>query len=138
MIRLIALLFSLMAPGAGHIFIGHYVQGVLLGLLFVLGRSGLLPLALRVFKVRTEKNLLYAFYLSNWFYIVLILYAAISAFLQTKPNNQIHFLYALVSVICISIAYKKTFSRFIFTALCGRRDVYEFYLKNKRISTEKK
>ena len=136
--KLIAVFFSLIAPGAGHIFAGDYTQGVVLGLLFVLGRSGLLPLALRVLKVKTLKGVLQAFYSCNCFYITLIFYALISSFLQTKSNAPVHFLYAFIFAICISVAYKKAFSKFIFTALCGREDLYELYLKNKKLPSEKK
>ena len=38
-----ALLFSLVVPGAGQIFTGHYGEGIALGLLFALGKSVLLP-----------------------------------------------------------------------------------------------
>lgn len=136
--KFLALLFSLMAPGAGHILGGDYTQGVVLGVLFVLGRSGLLPLALRMLNVQSKRGLLRAFYACNWFYILLILYAAVSAFLQTKSNTSAHFLYAIFSVICISVAYKKTFSAFIFSAICGRKNAYAFYLQNRKSPTEKK
>ena len=136
--KLIAVLFSLIAPGAGHIFAGDYTQGVVLGLLFVLGRSGLLPLCLRALKVHTFKGVLQAFYACNCFYITLIFYAIVSSFLQTKSNVPVHFLYAIIFAICISVAYKKAFSKFIFASLCGREGVYEFYLKNKKLPSEKK
>lgn len=136
--KLLAVLFSLVAPGAGNIFAGDYAQGAVLGLLFVLGRSGLLPLALRAFKVQTFKGVLQAFYTCNCFYITLIFYAIVSSFLQTKSNAPVHFLYAIIFAICISVAYKKAFSKFIFTAICGREGVYEFYLKNKKLPSEKK
>lgn len=138
MMKVLALLFSLMAPGAGHIFTGDYTQGIVLGGLFSVGRSGLLPLSLRLFKVQSERGMLQAFYACNWFYILLILYAAVSAFLQTESNTSAHFLYAIFSVICISVAYKKTFSAFIFSAICGRKNAYAFYLKNRKSPTEKK
>lgn len=138
MMKVFALLFTLMAPGAGHIFAGDYTQGIVLGVLFSVGRSGLLPLMLRALQLQTTRSVLLSFYACNWFYILLILYAAFSAFLQTKSNVPVHFLYAIFSVICISVAYKKTFAKFIFTAICGREGVYEFYLKNKKLSTGKK
>lgn len=57
-----ALLFSLVVPGAGQIFTGHYGEGIALGLLFALGKSVLLPLVLRVFKVESLKRTLQIFY----------------------------------------------------------------------------
>ena len=136
--KLVAILFSLIAPGAGHIFAGDYVQGAVLGALFVLGRSGLLPLALRVLKVQSVKGMLQAFYTCNCFYITLIFYALVSSFLQTKSNAPVHFFYALIFAICVSAAYKKAFSKFIFSAICGRTGAYEFYLKNRKSPSEKK
>ena len=47
----LALLFSLVAPGAGQILNGDFAQGVLLGALFAFGKSVLLPLMLRILRV---------------------------------------------------------------------------------------
>ena len=44
MIPAAALLLSLIAPGAGHVFTGHYFEGGVIGLLFALGKSTMLPL----------------------------------------------------------------------------------------------
>ena len=37
MLKLFAVLFTLIAPGAGDILIGNYTHGLTVGLLFVLG-----------------------------------------------------------------------------------------------------
>ena len=138
MLKLCAVIFTLIAPGSGDILTGNYTHGLTVGLLFVLGRSGILQLMLRALRVRTQRGALQCFYACNWFYIVLIFYALVHAFLQTKNNATAYFLYAVVAAICISFAYKKTFCNSIFTALCGRSGLYEFYLKNKKSPTEKK
>ena len=67
-----ALMISLVAPGAGQVLTGHYGEGIVLGLLFALGKSVLLPLVLRVFKVESLKRTLQIFYACNWCYILLI------------------------------------------------------------------
>ena len=76
MILLLALLFSLVAPGAGHILTGNYLQGIIIGIVFALGKSTFLPLALRVFKVTTLKQTLQFFYVCNVVYMLLIFYAS--------------------------------------------------------------
>ena len=138
MLKLCAVVFTLIAPGAGDILAGNDAHGLTVGLLFVLGRSGILPLMLRALRVRTQRRALQCFYACNWLYIVLIFYALVHSFLQTKNNASAHFFHAFVAAICISFAYKKTFCNTIFTALCGRSGLYEFYLKNRKSPTEKK
>jgi len=138
MIKLVAVFFTLIAPGAGHVLSGHYTQGAVIGLLFAVGRSGLLPLVLRALNVQTERGLLQTFYAFNWFYIVLIWYAIIDSFLQTKSNAPLHFLQAIFCAACILVAYKNTFCKFIFEALSARRGAYELYLKIKKLPSEGK
>ena len=138
MMKLLAVVFSLIAPGAGHILGGDYTQGIVLGALFAVGRSGILPLALRLLRMQTEREFLRAFYACNWFYIVLIFYALVSVFVQTKSNAPVHILHAIIFAICVSVAYKNTFCKFIFESLCGRSGVWELYLKIKKLPSEKK
>ncbi len=134
----VALLFSLVAPGAGHIFCGAYAEGAVLGGLFALGKSALLPLALRVFGVTDLKRTLQIFYVCNCCYMLVILYAAISSLWRGFYADQTHFLYALVFAICVTAVYKNTLNAFIFTALCGRSGVCGLMRANKKSSTEKK
>ena len=121
----LALVFSLMAPGAGQIFIGKFGQGILLGALFALGKSALLPLSLRVCKVTQLKSVLQFFYVCNWCYIILILTAALTAFFQTAITEKKYFLATLFFIICVRLIKKQTFNAFIFTALCGRSGMWK-------------
>ena len=68
----LALLFSLVAPGAGQILNGDFAQGVLLGALFAFGKSVLLPLMLRILRVTRLKTTLQIFYVCNLAYMLLI------------------------------------------------------------------
>lgn len=138
MIATLALFISLFAPGAGHIFVGKYGEGILLGALFALGKSALLPLVIRVFKVQDVRRLLYVFYWFNWSYIALILYAGISSFAYGTRAQEMHFLQAILFVFCVVLIYKRTFNKFIFTSLCGRTGVYEYWCKLRKTPSEKK
>ena len=133
-----ALLFSFMAPGAGQIFVGEFAQGVMFGALFALGKSALLPLSLRVFKVTQLKRTLQFFYVCNWCYIVLILVAAGSAYWQALHAQKTYALAACVSVLCVRLAKKQTYRNFIFTALCGRTGVFALLQKMAPAQTVKK
>lgn len=138
MIALTALVFSLIAPGAGHILQGYYAEGMVIGALFGFGKSVLLPLVLRVFRVTTLKRTLQLLYLFNWGYILLILYAALSSFWRGFSATQIHFWYALLFAIAVTLSYKKTLNAFIFTALCGRTEIYSLVRAKRKTTTEKK
>ena len=132
-----ALLFSLMAPGAGQIFIGKFWQGVLFGLLFSLGKSALLPLSLRLFKVTQLKRVLQFFYVCNWGYIVLILGAAFLAFFQAQTVEKNYLLGTVLFIICVRVIYKQTLNAFIFTALCGRGGVWKILQSIQKTPTGK-
>ena len=138
MTAFVAFLFSLAAPGAGHIFIGSYTEGFVLGGLFAVGKSAILPLFLRLFRVTDLKRTLQIFYVCNCFYMALILYAAISSLWRGFYAEQMHFLYALVFAICVTVVYKNTLNGFIFTALCGRSGVYGLLRAKAKSPTEKK
>lgn len=133
----LALVMSLIAPGAGHILTGHVWQGVLLGGLFALGKNALLPLVLRVCGVQTLKQTLYIFYAFNWGYVGLILYAVISAFWYGLQAQEIWFLRAVLSAVAVILVYKNTKSKIIFTALCGRSGVFELMQKMRKSPMEK-
>ena len=138
MTAFVAFLFSLAAPGAGHIFIGSYTEGFVLGGLFAVGKSAILPLFLRLFRVTDLKRTLQIFYVCNCFYMALILYAAISSLWRGFYAQQTNFLYALVFAICVTVVYKNTLNGFIFTALCGRSGVYALLRTKRKSPTEKK
>ena len=138
MTSFLALLFSLVAPGAGHIFIGAYAEGFVLGGFFALGKSALLPLVLRMFNITDLKRTLQIFYICNCCYMALILYAAVSSLWRGFYAEQMHFLYALVFAICVTVVYKNTLNAFIFTALCGRSGVYGLLRAKATSPTEKK
>ena len=134
----LAVLFSLMAPGAGQVFAGKFVQGIIFGALYALGKSALLPLSLRVFKVTQLKRTLQFFYICNWGYIFLILYATVAAFFETRNVTETYFFATLFFIICVRLVQKQTFNKFIFTALCGRSGVWEIWQRLRKSSTEKK
>ena len=138
MTAFLAMLFSLVAPGAGHILIGCYGEGFFLGVLFALGKSTLLPLGLRIFNVSDLKRTLQILYACNWGYIVLILYEAVSSFWRGFYAEQIHFLYAVLFAIIVTLVYKNTLNNFIFTALCGRTEIYELLRAKQKSQTVKK
>ena len=134
----VALLFSLMAPGAGQILIGKFFQGILFGLLFALGKSALLPLSLRLFGVTQLKRMLRFMYVCNWGYIMLIFVAAAAAFFQAQHVVQKNWLAAVCFIICVRVIQKQTFNSFIFTALCGRSGMWKILQKYSINTTEKK
>lgn len=134
----IALVLSLAAPGAGHIFNGFYVEGIVLGVLFAFGKSVFLPLLLRAFGVSNLKRTLQIFYACNWFYIALISYAALTSFWSGFSAAQTHFWYAVLFAVAVSLLYKNTLNAFIFTALCGRTGVYAILRAGRKSPTEKK
>lgn len=134
----LALLFSLVAPGAGQILNGDFVHGMLLGALFAFGKSVLLPLMLRILRVTRLKTTLQIFYIFNLGYMLLILYAAVESFVRGFFSAQFYFWPAVLCAVAVTLAQKNTFNAFIFTALCGRAGVYSILRKGKQTPTEKK
>lgn len=134
----VSVLFSFICPGAGQIYTGDYALGIGIGLLFVLGKSALLPLSFRVFKVNDLLRALKLFYVCNWFYILLIFTAAAGALWRGFYARETHFLYALLFACAGIGAYKNTFNKFIFTALCGREGAWEAFAKTRKSPTKKK
>lgn len=132
-----ALLFNLLAPGAGQIFLGDFAWGIGIGLFFALGKSVLLPLGLRTCKVKTQRSVLKIFYAVNWCYILLIMGAAAIGFYRGFFVQETHFLYALISVFVIISLYKNTFNNFIFSMLYGRTGVYGWLRVGRKSPTEK-
>jgi len=138
MIAVLAVLFSLIAPGAGHALTGAWAQAVVIGALFALGKNALLPLSLRLFRVNTLPRALQFFYVCNWLQIVLIFYASISAFWLGLHAREMYFLRACLCAAAIILVQKNTKNKFIFTALCGREGVWELMQKMRQSPTEKK
>lgn len=134
----LALLFSLVAPGAGQILNGDFAQGILLGALFAFGKSVLLPLMLRILRVTRLKTTLQIFYIFNLGYMLLILYAAVESFVRGFFSTQFYFWPAVLCAVAVTLAQKNTFNAFVFTALCGRAGVYSILRKGKQTPTEKK
>ncbi len=132
-----ALLFNLIMPGAGQIFLGQFVEGILFGLLFCLGRSALLPLSLRLFKVSTLKQTLKIFYVCNWCYILLIFISLFAVFFQRAGSEKKYFLETIFFIISARLIYKQTFNSFIFTTLSGRSGVWKILQNIRKSSSEK-
>lgn len=135
---LFALFFSLLAPGAGHVFMGNFAEGICIGLLFALWKSALLPLGIRVLRITELEKLLKYFYVCNWLYILLVCYAVFSAFWRGFWCESGHFLYAILFAICVIVTYKNTFNRVIFTMLCGRTSIYDMVRNSKSIPSGEK
>ena len=137
MIAFVAVLFSLIAPGAGHALTGNYVQACVLGGLFALGKNALLPLSLRMFRVQSLKRTLQFFYVWNWLYIGLIFYAILSACWQGLHTQKMNLLHAVIFAFVITLLQKNTRNKFIFTALCGREGIWELWQRMHKSQTEK-
>ena len=136
MTALVALLFSLIAPGAGHALTGHWGQAILIGGIFALGKNALLPLSFRLGRVRTLKRALRFLYVCNWCYIALIFYAVISAFWYGFYTQEMYILRACLFAAVVILVQKNTKSKFIFTALCGRAGMWELVQKIYKSPTE--
>ncbi len=135
---IIALFASLVAPGAGQALTGDWIQAVIIGGLFALGRNALLPLSLRIFRVVSMRSTLKFFYVCNGCYIALIFYAALSAFWQGLHTLEMHGWSALLCAMAIISVYKTTKNKILFTLLCGRSGVYELWQQMHPSPTEKK
>lgn len=138
MAPLLALLFSLIAPGAGQIYNGAYGKGIVLGVLFMLGKSALLPLCIRLFKITSEKGTLKIFYFFNWFNIALISLAAFDSFYFAFYTVSGKFLYALIFAVASVSVFRSTNNEIIFTLLSGRGGIYKMSRAKKNSPTEKK
>lgn len=138
MTEILCFLFSLVCPGAGQIYAGDFTAGIIIGALFALGKSALLPVAVRVLNVNEPVRALKLFYACNWFYILLIIGAAVGALWRGFYADGNYFLQAVLFSVCVRLMYKNTFNKFIFTALCGRAGVWELLAKMRKTPTEKK
>ena len=137
MIAALAVLFSLIVPGAGHALTGNWTQAVVLGILFALGKSALLPLSLRLLRVQTLRGVLKTFYVCNWCYVALIFYAIASAFWCGLHAQHMQLGKAVLFAVMLVLVQKNTQHKFIFTALCGRSGIWELAQKIHKFSSEK-
>lgn len=133
----LALAFSLIAPGSGQILNGQYGKGVVLGVLFALGKSAILPLFIRFFGISSEQGILRTLYAANWLSVLVIVYALADAVYDSfvLPGGRI--LTAVLAAFMIVAVYKNTFNNFIFTSLCGRAGIYPLLRRAKKSPTEK-
>lgn len=134
---ILAFVFSLVAPGSGQILNGQYGKGLVLGVLFALGKSAVLPLFIRFFGISSRRGVLRTLYAANWLTVLVIVYALVDAVYDAfvLPGGQI--LTAVLAALMIVAVYKNTFNNFIFTALCGREGIYPLLRPVKKSPTEK-
>ncbi len=76
---LIALLFSLICPGAGQMFYGDFVKVIIFSFIFVFGKIVVLPLLIRIFRITKPEKILKFAYVFNIFYICVIVLSIIDA-----------------------------------------------------------
>ncbi len=132
----IALILNMVAPGAGQIFNGDYWLGAALGILFALGKTALLPLMVRAFKVRSEEAILKLFYWFNWFYSLCVLFAIVQGTARGFSVTVTHPWTAVLCAFMIVSVYKNTHKEILFSALCGRRGLYEVLVVARKSPTE--
>lgn len=134
---LFALLLSLVGPGAGQVFNGQIGKGVAVGVLFALGKTALLPLIIRLFKITSEKGTLRLFYWFNIFYIALISYAAFDSFYYAFFTQNTRWLWAILTALIVAGVWRNTRNELVFTLLSGRAGIYRFTRSKKNSPTEK-
>lgn len=130
-------LLSLIGPGAGQVFNGQLGKGIVVGVLFALGKSAMLPLIIRLFKITGEKPTLRLFYWFNIFYIGLITYALFDSFYFAFFIEKVNWMYALFAAAVITLVQRNTNNELIFTLLSGRGGIYKFLRGNKNLRREK-
>ncbi len=133
---IIALVLSMVAPGAGQVFNGDYWLGAALGGMFALGKTALLPLSVRVLRVQTEEGLLKLFYWFNWLYSLCVLFAIVQAGARGFGGAQSHPWTGVLSAFMIVAVFKNTHKEILFSALCGRRGLYEIIKPNRKSTSE--
>lgn len=100
-----ALIFSLICPGAGQMFYGSFTKAIIFSFIFVFGKIVILPLLIRIFKIRETQKILKFAYAFNIFYICVIILSILDAVffgfsLKIGPSiKKIVF----ISVYCIAI-----------------------------------
>lgn len=132
----LALLLSMIAPGSGQIFNGDYWLGAALGVMFSLGKTALLPLMVRAFKVRSEEGILKLFYWFNWLYSLCVLFAIVQATACGFSVSIVHPWTAVLCAFMIVSVYRNTHKEILFSALCGRRGLYQILLPVRKSPSE--
>lgn len=133
---IIALFLSMVAPGAGQIFNGDYWLGALLGGMFALGKTAVLPLMVRGLRLKTEESILKLFYWFNWLYSVCVLFAIVQATVRGFGVTVTHPWTAVLCALMIISVYKNTQKEILFSALCGRRGLYQVLRPVRKSPTE--
>lgn len=131
-----ALFLSMVAPGAGQIFNGDYGLGALLGCIFALGKTAVLPLSVRVFRIKTEEGVLNLFYWFNWGYSLCVLFAIVQAAVRGFSGADSHPWTGILSAFIIVSVYKNTHKEILFSSLSGRSGLYQIIKPNRKSSSE--
>ena len=123
-----ALILGLLVPGSAQIFNGQYLKGSLFIAFFLLGKSAILPLLIRLFKFKEKQKLLKFIYDFNIVYAAFIIVSVIDGFLGAfKAEHSLKiFLVSLVLVFCVITTAKQLKNRFIVYALSGRNDIFKY------------
>ncbi|MDR1684611.1 MAG: hypothetical protein LBR90_04030 [Elusimicrobiota bacterium] len=132
---ILALLLSLISAGAGQIYNGQYLKGAVFAGLFILGRSVLLPLLIRLFNFKDDINFLKLIYVFNIIYPLLTLAAAVDAayFAFNTAHTLTQAALGVLAAVIFASAYRALRSGFIAAALSGRQNAakYIFAARNR-------
>ena len=125
---LYALILGFLVPGSAQVFNGQYLKGGLFVAFFLLGKSAILPLLIRLFKFKEKQKLLKFIYDFNIVYVAFIIVAVIDGFLGAfKAEHSLKiFLVSLVLVFCVITTAKQLKNKFIVYALSGRDDIFDY------------
>lgn len=121
----LAVLFSLMAPGAGQAYNGQFVKAGIIIFFFALGKSFVLPLMLRFFARGRERRGLKIIFGFNIFYILFVVGAIIDAYAFSSSKNS-SFILCFVLVLCARAVQINTLNENIFFMLCGNINYFSF------------
>jgi hypothetical protein len=120
---LICFAFSLLAPGAGQFYNGHYYKAVFFGMVFSMGLSVFLPMFLRSFQKKPETFFLKAIRFFNFVYATLIALSVFDAILfcwkQKNPFEFENVAFSLVFAIAIISLHRNLKSKHVFDMLVG-------------------
>ncbi|WP_428898557.1 hypothetical protein Dip518_000757 [Parelusimicrobium proximum] len=131
---IIAAVFCLVASGAGQIYNGQIFKGIIFAFIFALGKSFLLPLALRFFKDKEQVKALKFIFGFNIFYILIIFVSVADAvyFSFNKSFEWRNFIFAFLSSLAIISVRVNTLEKNIFAMLAGRADLFEYVKPNAK------
>ena len=127
-ILIYALVLGLLVPGSAQIFNGQYLKGSLLVAFFLLGKSALLPLLIRLFKIKEKQKILKFIYNFNIFFLAFILVTVLDGVLGAFRGEHTikETIIAIVLTILVLNAAKQLRNKFIVYALSGREDIFEY------------